>query len=105
MSIELTDEEKAELISALRVQLFKGKANLGDSDEYYLGLIKKLRIEIVYGAVGTEITKRGKLGRKLYIVREGAVNVLDDDDISVKLTLRRGESHCLVCELFKKVYR
>lgn len=89
-TITLTDREKDELINVLRGKLFRGKFTLEVSDDYYLGLITKLQIETVEG-IGTQIAKRGKLGRKLYIIREGSVDILDEDEQTVRVTLGKGD--------------
>jgi hypothetical protein len=90
---KLSDEETEELISILKGKLLKSKANFEDSDAYYLGLIKKLQVETAErgnGSLGNPICVKGRLGRKLYIIKEGEVDVMADDDKTVRVTLDKG---------------
>lgn len=88
-SKEMIDEDELQmLIDTFKTKLFKGVQNFNDDDNYFIGLIRKLTLEVAHK--GDKITTRGKLGRKLYIIQSGEVDVLDEDDTTVKVTLGKG---------------
>jgi hypothetical protein len=90
----LNDEEKQDLIEILRHHFAKFKITDSHApDAYYLGLIKKLQVETAErgnGSLGNPICVKGRLGRKLYIIKEGEVDVMADDDKTVRVTLDKG---------------
>jgi hypothetical protein len=86
-------DEIERLITICKTEIFTGQSIFNDKDDsYYRGIIEKMKVEVARG-IGTCITKMGRIGRKLYIIQEGTVAVMDEKDENLtKIELGPGNS-------------